>query len=72
MNASAPTSAAATARRIKHHPIEGTGLRRKHVRIVQAEGNSVPMSELYPPHRSGDTATRSPQPPDAGLPQHPR
>ncbi|MEM1432103.1 MAG: FMN-binding glutamate synthase family protein [Pseudomonadota bacterium] len=41
-------------------------IRRRHVRIVQSDGTSVPMNEIYPSYRAGQTLPHVARPPDAG------
>ena len=41
-------------------------MRRRHVRIVQSDGTSVPMNEIYPSYRAGEALPHIPRPPDAG------
>jgi hypothetical protein len=41
-------------------------LRRRHVRLVQADGTSIPMNEVYPSYRAGEPLPHIPRPPDAG------
>lgn len=45
-------------------------MRRRHVRIVQADGSSLPMNEIYPSYRAGEPVPRFDRPPDAGHTQH--
>jgi len=41
-------------------------LRRRHVRLVQADGTSIPMNEIYPSYRPGEPLPPVARPPDAG------
>jgi glutamate synthase domain-containing protein 2 len=47
--------------------VEPRQLRRQHVRIVQSDGTSLPMNELYPAYRAGEAPHRPQRPPDAGY-----
>ncbi|MDV7143142.1 FMN-binding glutamate synthase family protein [Tropicimonas sp. TH_r6] len=44
-------------------------MRRRHVRIVQADGASVPMRDIYPSYRSGEPVPEFCRPTDAGHTQ---
>nr|WP_106206544.1 FMN-binding glutamate synthase family protein [Aliiruegeria haliotis] len=44
-------------------------MRRRHVRIVQADGSSVPMSDIYPSYRPGGAVPPFTRPLDAGHTQ---
>ncbi len=41
-------------------------MRRRHVRLVQSDGTSIPMNELYPSYQPGQPLPDLPRPADAG------
>ena len=41
-------------------------MRRRHVRLVKADGASIPMNEIYPSYRAGESLPHVARPPDAG------
>ena len=41
-------------------------IRRRHVRLVQPDGTSIPMNEIYPSYRPGEPLPHLSRPPDAG------
>ncbi|WP_078059460.1 FMN-binding glutamate synthase family protein [Tropicimonas marinistellae] len=45
-------------------------IRRRHVRIVQSDGTSIPMNEIYPSYRAGELPPKFQRPPDAGHTLH--